>query len=154
MLKLNNLLHITVAVALAAALTACSTKPGASFVTSQSKTITLASLKGKWVFVNYWADWCKPCIKEMPALEKLAEQNKNNVVVVGVNFDELDNASLNKSAKRFGVTYALTSHFPIQQFGVKDIETIPVTFVFNPEGKLVKTLDGPKSLTDFTKVLR
>ena len=37
---------------------------------------------GKWLIVNYWADWCPPCIKEMPELEKFYNDNKEQALVL------------------------------------------------------------------------
>ena len=41
----------------------------------------LANLNGNWVVINYWADWCAPCIKEIPELNALNEKHKDNLKV-------------------------------------------------------------------------
>ena len=47
--------------------------------TSESGTLLdLHSLKGKVVFINFWATWCPPCIAEMPSINQLSKQFKNN----------------------------------------------------------------------------
>ena len=38
---------------------------------------SFGKLQGKWIVVNYWADWCAPCIKEIPELVEFAEENKD-----------------------------------------------------------------------------
>ena len=57
----------------------------ASFHNAQSETvlhnlqgedIAFSSLKGKWVFINYWASWCQPCIDEIAELNRFYEKNK------------------------------------------------------------------------------
>jgi peroxiredoxin len=51
--------------------------------------LTLKKLRGKVVFLNFWATWCPPCIEEMPAMEKLhKELEKDGLVVLAVNFQE------------------------------------------------------------------
>src|SRR5690606_2876127 len=41
-----------------------------SFLDGNGKSITLQSLKGKVVFINFWATWCPPCIDEMPSIDR------------------------------------------------------------------------------------
>ena len=53
------------------------------------KPVSLASLKGKVVIVDFWATWCAPCKEEMPVLQKLYTKYKaKGLVVVGVSVDE------------------------------------------------------------------
>lgn len=49
---------------------------------------------GKWLVINYWADWCPPCIKEMPELESFYLENKSDVMVLAFNFDRLEGKEL------------------------------------------------------------
>ena len=42
---------------------------------------------GRWLIVNYWADWCPPCIKEMPELENFYNDNEDRALVLTYNFD-------------------------------------------------------------------
>ena len=49
----------------------------------------LDRLNGNWVVINYWADWCAPCIKEIPELNEFADENAD-LIVYTFNFDELD----------------------------------------------------------------
>src|SRR4051812_1290046 len=52
--------------------------PDVLFQDTKGKTIHLADLKGKVVFINFWATWCPPCIAEMPSINGLYEKLKNN----------------------------------------------------------------------------
>ena len=62
------------------------------------KNTSIDNLKGQWVVINYWADWCAPCIKELPELFEFAEDNKDIAVYV-FNFDELDKATPDHSIR-------------------------------------------------------
>jgi thiol-disulfide isomerase/thioredoxin len=53
------------------------------------KTLRLAELRGRVVFLNFWATWCPPCREEMPAMQALAgELEKQGLVVLAVNYEE------------------------------------------------------------------
>ena len=53
-----------------------------------NQTIFSKQLNGKIVLINFWAPWCKPCIKEMPSFVKLQEKYKDNFIILGVLFDK------------------------------------------------------------------
>ncbi|MFL2742815.1 MAG: TlpA family protein disulfide reductase, partial [Gammaproteobacteria bacterium] len=63
-------------------------------VTNKNKKIFLDDLKGQWIVINYWADWCPPCIKEIPELNALNEKHKDNLKVFLYNFDRLEGKEL------------------------------------------------------------
>jgi thiol-disulfide isomerase/thioredoxin len=44
----------------------------------------LAEQKGRWVFVHFWASWCGPCRREIPAIQRLLELNKNKALVFSI----------------------------------------------------------------------
>jgi peroxiredoxin len=74
-----------------------------SLATIDGKTLTMAALKGKPVYLNFYATWCPPCNDEAPAIEKLAQKYRGRVQVIGVN--ELESPA---KAKSFFDKYHLT----------------------------------------------
>ena len=56
--------------------------PEFSLSTPEGKTITLAQLRGKVVFLNFWATWCPPCRLEMPAMERLHKEFKDQGLAI------------------------------------------------------------------------
>ncbi len=56
--------------------------------TSEGKDFSLAEYRGKVVLVNIWATWCKPCVMELPELQKLHHAHGDEFVVVGINVDK------------------------------------------------------------------
>lgn len=63
--------------------------PDLTFHTLDGKSVKLSELKSKVVLINFWATWCGPCVKEMPALQKLSsEYSSKGLSVIGVNVDE------------------------------------------------------------------
>ena len=65
------------------------TAPGFTLADMDGETFTLESARGKWVFLHFWASWCGPCREEMPAIQKMQEQFKDDQwVMVLVNTAE------------------------------------------------------------------
>jgi thiol-disulfide isomerase/thioredoxin len=63
--------------------------PEFSIADMDGETFTLESTRGKWVFLHFWASWCGPCRKEMPAIQQMSEKLTNdNIEVVLVNTAE------------------------------------------------------------------
>jgi peroxiredoxin len=100
--------------------------------------VSLASLRGKTVVLNFFASWCEPCKGEAPALESLWRDNRSDgVVVLGV-----DSGDARSDARRFlsvhGITYP-TVYDPSQELalGSYALPGLPVTYVINPAGRVV-----------------
>src|SRR5262245_16789827 len=100
--------------------------PDFSLPTLSGGTMSLASLRGKVVLIDFWAQWCEPCKKELPQLEKLSKEFKD-VVILTVNLDKSkDNAQ--RLAKQLGIT-------------------MPV--LLDPAGSVAATYDLPKMPSSF-----
>jgi cytochrome c biogenesis protein CcmG, thiol:disulfide interchange protein DsbE len=100
--------------------------------------LSLASLRGKTVVLNFWASWCGPCKREAPALEQLWRQYKGrNVVVLGV-----DSGDAKSDARRFldahGITYPIVSD-PDELVAANRyaVPGLPVTYVIDRQGRIV-----------------
>nr|MBA3503489.1 TlpA family protein disulfide reductase [Deltaproteobacteria bacterium] len=69
--------------------------PDVSYIDTMGTAYTTKSLAGKVVLVNFWATWCKPCLKEIPDLSKVYEKYKaRGLVMLGVMTDDPDNNAL------------------------------------------------------------
>jgi thiol-disulfide isomerase/thioredoxin len=113
---------------------------------------SFGKLQGKWIVVNYWADWCAPCIKEIPELVEFAEENKD-ILVYAFNFDELDSEDLAPIAKKFKVDIpSLISH-PREIWGIETPPAVPATFFINPKGVLVKSFFRPQTKDSLNEIL-
>ena len=64
----------------------------------------LSKLNGNWIVINYWADWCAPCIKEIPELNAFAKEN-DDLLVFTFNFDYLEVDDLEPIADRFNISF-------------------------------------------------
>jgi thiol-disulfide isomerase/thioredoxin len=107
------------------------------------KTHVLSQYKGKWVIVNYWATWCPPCLEEVPDLVALYDSRKNkDVMLLGVVFDFESAAEVAEYVDDMLMSYpiVLGDDAVMQQIG--SAEVLPTTFIYNPQGVLVKTKRG------------
>lgn len=145
---MHSLLKKSLLIVLVTFLVSCS-KPDAH--DSHGNAINMSQYKGKWVLINYWATWCKPCIEEMPALNAVAKQLPKKVVVLGVSYDKLSNVEINNVAKKMKLDYAMTSSFPLSLYQQQAPGVLPVTYVINPQGKLKTILKGPQTKKAFLK---
>ena len=114
---------------------------------------SLENLKGKWVVINYWADWCPPCLKEMPELVNFANANPD-INVYAFNYDELEISELKPQLKKFSVDIPSIISHPRDIWGIKPPQTIPATYFINTEGELVLSLFKPQTEETLTNQLR
>jgi peroxiredoxin len=100
------------------------------------KTWTLKGLPGKVVVLNFWATWCPPCRKEMPDLESLYQQFKNQGLVILAISDE-DAGKVQPFITQQKVTYPILLDQTREVNELFQIQGIPKTFVYDRGGKLV-----------------
>lgn len=103
--------------------------------------VPLASLRGKVVFLNFWASWCAPCREEMPSMEKLARKYQGRDLVMIAATQDDDMAALNAFLKRFmpeGQPVMQIVHDPggevAKAYGT---QLLPETYIINREGQVV-----------------
>lgn len=125
------------------------TKP--EILDCKGKPIKLSEYKGKWVLVNYWANWCEPCMKELPTLNQFYQKHADKIMVLGVSFDSLTDQEINQFSQKMKIDFPMLSHFPGESYGLKSISALPVTLLFSPEGKFVKVMYGPQTSSSLTK---
>ncbi len=97
------------------------------------------AIKGKVVLINFWATWCPPCIAEMPSMQALYNDYKNDIEFVFVSNEENEviNQFLSKNNYTFKVYTPLTK-YP-ESF---DVTSIPRTFLIDKQGHIVIDKNG------------
>ena len=112
----------------------------------------LDKLKGNWIVINYWADWCAPCIKEIPELNDFANENKD-ILVFTFNFDELEQEDLAPVAKKFNIEVPSLVTHPRDIWGIQTPPAVPATFFINPDGELSLSLFRPQTKDALNSIL-
>ncbi len=108
-----------------------------TFKNAGGDNISLSALRGKVVFINFWATWCPPCIAEMPSIQKLYNTYKNDKNVVFLLVDADNNFKKSErfmSRKKMDLpVYQATSSIPDYIFK----GALPTTLVIDKYGKMV-----------------
>ncbi len=98
-----------------------------------SKSIDLNQYKGKTIFINFWATWCKPCLQEMPSIQQAQELLKNEDIVYLFASDEAV-----EQIEKFKTNHPYPFHYvKAENIAALNIMALPTTYIFNPKGKLV-----------------
>ncbi|MHB2154613.1 TlpA family protein disulfide reductase [Calditrichota bacterium GD2] len=120
--------------------------------------VSLSDFKGKVVFVNFWATWCPPCRKEIPAfIELIDKYGDDGFVILGVAVDPREFQNVDKVkpfAKEMGINYPVVydTKGVSQLYG--GIRSIPTTFVINREGKVVGRIVGSRPKDVFEGIIK
>ncbi|MEO0435371.1 MAG: TlpA disulfide reductase family protein [Pseudomonadota bacterium] len=98
---------------------------------------------GDWTFINYWAEWCAPCIREIPELNQL--NLRDGYRVLGVNFDGELGEALAAQEQKLGIAFPTLPTDPGPRLAVSTPLVLPTTIVLDPQGDLVDVLVGPQT---------
>jgi cytochrome c biogenesis protein CcmG, thiol:disulfide interchange protein DsbE len=106
--------------------------------------ISLASLQGKLVLLNFWATWCLECRPEMPALERVhREFSAQGLAVIGINARE-GAAAVREYAKELGLTFPLILDSSGKINSTYGVIGLPTTFLIGRDGRAVALAIGPR----------
>lgn len=113
--------------------------------------VTLSQLKGKKVFLNFWATWCPPCKAEMPDMEKLYQETKDSdLVMLAVNVGE-DKKTVQDfiTKNNYNYTILLDTDGKISQ--LYQVSGIPTSYFIDTEGYLDGGTSGAIPLESMKK---
>ena len=118
--------------------------PNVTFTTIEGKKISMASLKGKVVLINFWATECRACVTEMPALASIYNEFASKgfeVIAVAMPYDPPAQVLNYATQKKLP--------FPVMDDGLGDIvrqfddvSVTPTTYIFNKQGKRIQYTIG------------
>lgn len=139
--------------------------PSLNLKSLRGKKYTPSDLKDKVVLLHFWATWCQPCAKELPALQKLYKSlDPDNILLITLSVDK-DKGALDRFFTN--VFQGKWPEFPIVLDSEKKIanmfnnEKVPETFIVAPDGKIVSKIIGKREewaddviLRDYFSLLR
>lgn len=99
----------------------------------------------KWTLVNYFAEWCKPCLEELPELNELAVAG--NVRVFGISYDRLPDKETLDLIKRYQIQFPVLKTSSLESLPLSLPAVLPTTYLLSPAGEIVDVLYG-KVTTD------
>ncbi|HVW34694.1 MAG TPA: TlpA disulfide reductase family protein [Acidimicrobiia bacterium] len=138
--------------------------PGTMRLTGAAKTFTLddvragrppvslEALRGRPVVLNFFGSWCPPCVRELPALEAMAEHYKGRVNFVGVTFNDSREAARNLLDKT-GVTYPAGFDAGSELAYDYGIRGMPTTIFIDADGNQVEAKRGEFSEVQLRTVI-
>ena len=117
-----------------------------SGIQGNAETLDLADYADKIIVVNYMAGWCNSCWAEIPDFVDVYEKNKSNdLIIVGISLQTPNEQTLTM-INEMGISYPVyqdeTGKVAQERFNLR---SMPSTFIFNKDGKLIKKLEGEVS---------
>jgi peroxiredoxin len=118
--------------------------PDFELMTLDGEKMSLSSLEGKKVILNFWATWCPPCRKEMPDMQKIHDDYEGEVVVAAVNLTSSEKNI--DSVKHFVDELGLTFPVLLDEDGKinKQFEVLsyPTSYIVNEDGVITTKFAG------------
>lgn len=115
--------------------------------------VKLSDLKGKPVFLNFWATWCPPCVKELPIFDAKYPEYKDKIHFIAVSIDEgaADPTAFVK-AKQYKMPFG---HVEPAKVGASyQIEAIPTSILIDAEGNIINKMVGGMHEAAFVEFIK
>jgi len=128
--------------------------PDFEIVTLDGDTITLASLRGKYVFLDFWGTWCKPCRNEIPNIKKLRKKtSKKELEIIGIVCRD-NKSKAKKYIKKHKIKYSnsMATNNLMNSYG---ITSFPTTLLIDKSGVIIaKNLRGDNLVNTIKKKIQ
>lgn len=119
-----------------------------SLTTETKSQIVLNQIKKPIVILNFWASWCTPCLKELPALLDLSQKFNDQIEVIGINTDEDDQLKFIKKIKdKYDLTFPIVADVGGKISDQFIISSIPFTIIY-VNGSVYKSHKGYFDFSD------
>ena len=100
--------------------------------------------QGKWKVVNYFAEWCAPCLREMPELNHFYQLHKHDIDIFAVSFDPLSNEKLLVLQQKYDIQFPVIDSLNTLPWH-RPPNSLPTTYILDAEGNVQKQLKGEQS---------
>ncbi len=126
----------------------------ADFTTLKGDKYRWKDLQGQYVLVNYFAEWCAPCLKEIPELNAFHEfaSSQGNIKLFAVSYDPLTNEELMALKLKYKMDFPLLNASEAKMLNPHPNQ-LPATFIISPEGKVLKKLLGEQTSESLKSII-
>ena len=100
--------------------------------------------QGKWKVVNYFAEWCAPCLREIPELNHFYQQNNDDIDIFAVSFDPLNKKQLMHLQETYNIQFPIIDRLNSLPWN-RPPNSLPTTYILDADGKVQKQLKGEQS---------
>ncbi len=105
----------------------------------------LKNLKGKVIFLNFWATWCGPCKEEMPSIESLHQQLKEkDFVFLTISADYKKEEAVKEFIAKHRYTFPVLIDQQSLAFNLYEVRMMPTTFIIDKKGRMIGRAIGPR----------
>jgi peroxiredoxin len=113
------------------------------------KPVRLADLRGKLVWLNFWATWCPPCQSETPVLRDMADRyGDRGLEIVGIAVQETTVDDVRAYTERYGIDYTIAFDASADIFHLYRVFALPTQVLIGPDGRILEVVNGPMSDAD------
>jgi peroxiredoxin len=107
------------------------------------RAISLAALRGKGIWINFWASWCPPCQSETPTLRDTYDKYKERgLAMIGISVQETNPADVGAYAKKYAVGYTIAADLSADVLHLYRVYSLPTQVFIGPDGRIRKVLTG------------
>lgn len=113
--------------------------------TLQGDKLSWRNAEGQWRLVNFFAPWCAPCLREIPALNTLNARVTNKVKIYGVSFDPKTASELTTLVDNLDIQFDVIVVDDATVFPMPYPKYLPATYLISPQGKVAASLFGEQT---------
>lgn len=114
----------------------------------KNQPVNFDNYKGKTIFINFWATWCKPCIEEMASIEKTKIlMNDNRIIFFMASSEGIEEIKEFSQSHNYKFNYV-----HLENGEALNIQALPTTFIINPKGRIVFSEMGSRNWDDTSNI--
>jgi cytochrome c biogenesis protein CcmG/thiol:disulfide interchange protein DsbE len=117
-------------------------------------SVSIASLRGQPVLINFFASWCVPCQQEAPALARFAAGPAGRGHLIGVDTGDTSVTDARRFVARYGWQFSVLDDANGRTADDYELTGLPTTYVVDADGRIVRKLLGAQSAASLTAALK